>query len=451
MKTGVVCQAEADGELGVDWAPFGKELTVRTTRAAILLTIVIPLFGSIAVEAQTPAAVSIHVRETAGIRRTRYPVNARVPFPRGVLKDAAQARLTLDNGNIEAQIAAETKHADGSIQWLAVDFNASLGPIEEQTYRLEYGDGVNAPAAGRGVAVGQNANTIQIGRIRLNKSDGPLLGSLNYRKEILALGMNGFAVTDSGGTTLDLSKAESITTEIVKPGQLYAVVRYSGRLAIDGRSSTPFTITVEMPNSKAWVKYTARVEDPTRSLRQISFHTPFAFSAFPWLWDFGTGSWTYGSIRSATDSVILTQAVKSGGTSRWEIRTGPKGQEQPYEVAAGARARIAEGWGHFQDSSEVVAFGFDAFGRQPGTYTITLDGQGQNFYRFAPEQPATWHQIAIYQHYVGSPAQIGAVTSPASMLNPLIFTCDREQYVKAGVPAPASTRVRHENAPVRLR
>jgi len=415
---------------------------LSTTRAAILLTIVIPLVGSTAVEGQTPAAVGIHVKETAGIRRTRYPVNARVPFPRGVLKDAAQTRLTLDNGDVEAQIAAETRHPDGSIQWLAVDFNASIGPIEAQTYRLEYGDGVAAPAAGRGVAVDQKANTIQMGRIRLNKSDGPLLGSLNYRKEILAQGVNGFAVTDSGGTPLDLSKAESITTEIVKPGPLYAVVRYSGRL-VDGRSSTPFTITIEMPNSKAWVKYTARVEDPTRRLREISFHTPFAFSAFPWLWDFGTGSWTYGSIRSATDSVILTQAVKSGGASRWEIRTGPKGQEQPYEAAAGARPRIAEGWGHFQDTSEVVAFGFDAFGRQPGTYTITLDGQGQNFYRFAPEQPAAWHQIAIYQHYVGSPAQIGAVTSPASMLNPLVFSLDREQYAKAGVPAPASTPGRH--------
>ena len=424
---------------------------MRTTRAAILLTIVIPLVGSTAVEGQTPAAVSIHVKETAGIRRTRYPVNARVPFPRGVLKDAAQTRLTLDNGDVEAQIAAETKHADGSIQWLAVDFNASIGPIEAQTYRLQYGDGVKAPAAGRGVAVDQKANTIQMGRIRLNKSDGPLLGSLNYRKEILAQGTNGFAVTDSAGTMLDLSKAESITTEIVKPGPLYAVVRYSGRLVVDGRSSTPFTIAVEMPNSKAWVKYTARVEDPSRRLREISFHTPFAFSAFPWLWDFGTGSWTYGSIRSATDSVILTQAVKSGGANRWEIRTGPKGEEQPYEAAAGARPRIAEGWGHLQDSSEVVAFGFDAFGRQPGTYTITLDGQGQNFYGFAPEQPATSHQIAIYQHYVGSPTQIGAVTSPASMLNPLVFSLDREQYVKAGVPAPASTPVQHENQPVRLR
>ena len=175
---------------------------MRTTRAAILLTIVIPLVGATAVEGQAPAAVSIHVKETAGIRRTRYPVNARVPFPRGVLKDAAQTRLTLDNGEVEAQIAAETRHPDGSIQWLAVDFNPSIGPIEAQTYRLEYGDGVKAPAAGRGVAVDESKHD-SMGRIRLSRATSRRF--IELPQEILAQGVNGFAVTDNGGTTLDLS------------------------------------------------------------------------------------------------------------------------------------------------------------------------------------------------------------------------------------------------------
>ena len=415
---------------------------MRTPRAAILLTITAALFGAALPGAQAPAAVNIHVNETAGIRRTRYPVNARVPFPKGVLTDAAHARLVLDTAEVEAQIAAETKHPDGSIQWLAVDFNATIGPIEEQTYRLEYGEGVKAPAAGRGVAVGQNADTIEMGRVRINRAPGPLLRSLSYRRENLAQGMNGFAVTDGAGAVFDLSKAESVTTEVVKPGPLYAVVRYSGRLVMDAGNRLPFAITVEMPNSKAWVKYTAVVEDGARRVREISFRTPFMFAAFPWLWDFGTGSWTYGSIRSATDSVILTQTVKTGGASRWEIRTGPKGQEQAYKVAAGSRPRIAEGWGHLQDASDVVAFGFEDFGRQEGTYAIALDGQGQTFYRFAPEQPALRHRLTVYQHYVSSPAPIGAVTSPPSMLNALIAACDREQYVKAGVAAPASPRAR---------
>ena len=116
-------------------------------RALCLRAITAAIVSSALLEAQPPAAVNIYVRETTGIRRNRYPVNARVPMPRGALKDVRQARLIFGEAEIEAQVAAESTHADGSIQWLAVDFNPSIGPMETQTYRLEYGDGVKAPAA----------------------------------------------------------------------------------------------------------------------------------------------------------------------------------------------------------------------------------------------------------------------------------------------------------------
>jgi hypothetical protein len=216
------------------------------------------------------------------------------------------------------------------------------------------------------------------------------------------------------------------------------VVRYSGKLALDAGYSVPFAVTAEMPNSKTWVKYSASVDDPAKRLRDIAFNSPLSLTAeFPWLWDFGTGSWTYGSFRNANDSVVLTQVVKAVASgNEWQVKTGTKGQEQPYEIAAGARSRIAEGWGHIQDGKEVVAFGFDKFGHQPGTYTVSFDGQGHELFRFAPAQPAVHHELTIYQHYVVSPTPIGAVTSPVSMLNGLAASLDREQYVKAGVPVP---------------
>src|SRR5690242_11076887 len=79
--------------------------------------------------AQTRGSVNVYVKESAGIRRTAYPVNARVPFPQGALADSSKARLM--NGEMEtpAQIAAESMWRDGSIHWLAVDFNASIGPM----------------------------------------------------------------------------------------------------------------------------------------------------------------------------------------------------------------------------------------------------------------------------------------------------------------------------------
>src|SRR5205085_3641499 len=145
-------------------------------------------------------------------------------------------------------------------------------------------------------------------------------------------------------------------------------------------------------------------------------NSPITFGAFPWLWDFGTGSWTYGFFRNPTDSVVLTQTVKAanGAGSEWQVKTGAKGQEQLYEVAAGSRPKVAEGWGHFQDGKEVVAFGLDTFGRQPGTYTVRFDTQGQASFQFAAAVPQTHQELTIYQRYVATPTPIDAVTSPVS-------------------------------------
>lgn len=384
--------------------------------AAILMSMPVWL------HAQAPASISIQVKETAGIRRTRFPATARVPLPRGAIKEAPNARLMLGTDEVEAQILPDGKYPDGSIQALTIDFNATIGPVETQTYRLEYGDAIKQTVFGRGVTANDAMDALELGRLRLSTVGAPLLESLNYRKEMIGRGMNGFTVSATSGTVIDFSKAQEVTAEIVKPGPVYGIIRYTGRLQIDASTRAPFTMTVEMPNSKAWVKYTASVDDPGRKLKEISFEMPFAFAAFPWLWDFGTGSWTYGSIRNAADSVILTQTVGAGAATKWEIRTGKKGEEQAYEVSAGSRPSTAEGWGHIQDAGEVVAFGVENFGKQPGRYTVALDGEGHTAYRFAPAAGTGKLQLAVYQHYVASPTPIGAVTSPPSMLSPLAVT-----------------------------
>ncbi len=117
-------------------------------------------------EMQTSRSVSLHVEETTGIRRTRYPVNAQVPFPQGALARADQVRLLLDDEEIPAQCAARSRWPDGSVQWLTVDFNASIGPEETRSYRVEYGPGVSIGAGpGRGLALVEDAAAIQVGRV----------------------------------------------------------------------------------------------------------------------------------------------------------------------------------------------------------------------------------------------------------------------------------------------
>jgi hypothetical protein len=86
---------------------------------------------------------------------------------------------------------------------------------------------------------------------------------------------------------------------------------------------------------------------------------------------------------------------------------------------------VAGGWGHFQDGKSAVAFGVEGFGKAAGTYTISLDGRGQTSFRFAPAEPATLHQLTLYEHFVPTPIAVGAATNPTSMLNPPVVVLDR--------------------------
>ena len=366
----------------------------------------------------SPGSAEISVREAAGIRRNAYPVSGRVAFAKGELKDASAVRLLLNERELAAQVSVESRWPDSSIKSAEVNFNASIGPLERQTYRVEFGNDVKSPVTANGLSATQTAEAIQVGAVRFGKTASPLVLSVAYRQEDIGKGLNGFTVTDEKGTAHELN-SESVSAEVVKAGPIDVLIRYTGKAAMGGNYSVGFVLDVEMPNSKSWVKYAAIVNDPEKRIRGIAFNSPVAFGAFPWLWDFGTGSWTYGSFRNASDSVTLTQVVKAGA-ERWKIENGPKGQEQLYETAGGGRPIIAEGWGHFQDGKEVIAFAFEKFGQQPGTYTVTFDAHGQETFQLIPAQPLTRHQLAVYQHYVGSPTPIGAVTSPASMLNSLI-------------------------------
>jgi hypothetical protein len=398
-------------------------------------TLVAVTMASAGLNAQSRGSISVYVKESAGIRRTAYPVNARVPFRQGALADPANTRLM--NGEMEtpAQIAAETKWRDGSIQWLAVDFNASIGPMESQTYRLEYGGDVKATADARGLTVTENADGIDVGRVRFNKSGVPLLASVKYRGEDIGRGANGLTVTDTVGKEHDLTNAEGIRVEVVKRGPLYVMIRYSGAIVVDGSYRASFSMTAEMPNSKSWVKMTATVDDPGKRLQEISFHTPLALGALPWVWDFGTDHWTYGALRNSGDTVELSDAVKASGLNQWKVGMRSNGQEQTYETGVADRSKIVR-WGHLQDSKEVIAFVMETEGQPAGTYRITLAGDGQTAFRFATALPRAQHHLTVYEHYVAPPVQVGAATSPSSILSPLAAVCDRKQYAAAGLPAP---------------
>src|SRR5262245_9031726 len=386
-----------------------------------------------------PSSIPLHVSEVGGIRRTQFPVTARIPFPRGVLRDPANVKLLSNQTEVPEQAMAETRWPDGSVQWLSLDLNVTIGPNESQTYSLQYGDGVKSEAAARGLTVTEDADAIQVGSIRFNKSGSPLIASVKYRDEAIGSGANGLTVKEASETIHDLTTAENVKAEILKRGPLVVAVNYSGSLRLDKDMKAPFSLTVEMPNSKSWVKLRASVDDPTQSIRDVSLNMPLSLGPFPWVWDFGTARWTYGSIRAATDSVVMTDTVAATATGDWTVSSGPKGREVAIETSRPDAASFA-GWGHVQGGKEVVAYAIEGVKTRRGTYRIAIDGSGQVTFQVSPLAPEARHELTVYAHFVSTPVQIGAATSPAAILSPLFARCDREQYVKSGVPVPPSVR-----------
>jgi exo-rhamnogalacturonan lyase-like protein len=388
-----------------------------------------------ALPAQTAKSVAVAIKETAGIRRFGFPVNTRVPFPKGALANPTNARLLLDGKEVPVECTAESRWPDGSVQWLAVDVAVTAGPKETQNFRLEYGPDVKAMASPRPLPVTEEASFIQVGSWRFSKTANPLVMSVKYRNEEIATGINGIAVTDASGAAheIDVSKDGPPKVEIVKRGPLYVLLRYTGKIALDTQYSVPYTIEIGMPNSKAWAKIATTVEDPGKRVRELSFHTPVNIGPFPWVWDFGTPRWTYGQLQNAQEQVIMTQTVRAGGTADWTVSVGPKGKEESYETMDRS-APVS--WAHLQTGPEAVAMFVDESARQPGTYKFSLSGDGQTSFRYTPAQPGTRHQLTVYEHYVRTPVHIGAATSPAAGLAPLVAEWDKAQYAASGLKAP---------------
>jgi hypothetical protein len=377
------------------------------------------LAGALGAGAPSTRTIDLIVRETAGIRRTEYPVGTVLALPRGAVTDLAHVRLARNGSEVPAQFSAVEMWDEGSVSQVAVDWNATLGPAESQTYRFEHGSDVTAAARPRtALTVIQSEQGVQVGNVRFGPTGWPLLASIGYRGEIIRPGANGLVIVDAAGVRHDFGSARTVVLEVVKRGPLVAAIRYSGRVPIDATSDVRATVTCEMPNSKSWVKLTASVEGGRQQIRAVRFETPLSLGAYPWTWDFATDSGTYGAFRAPADMARLIQTVAPAG-NRWRVETGTASASQIYEQSIPGRAATAAGWGHLLDGRNAIAFAIDGFASMPGSYVISLDGQGQAAFEIALASPANAARLTVFQHFVSTPVPIGAATSPFSMIKPL--------------------------------
>lgn len=389
--------------------------------------------------AQPADRTALHVEETTGIRRFNYPVDARVPFRQGSLPDAGTVRLLRDGTELPAMFTALARWPDGSVQWLAVNFNVSIGPLETATFQVEYGPSVRSAAeARRGLTLSEAAagDAVQVGGVRLGKNGDPLLRSVAFRDESIDVGdnVNGLRVHDHAGAAFGIDTT-SVEFEVLREGAQYVEVRYNGRFVVGPGGDLPFEMTIGMPNSKSWLKASIVVEDPDDVITGLSLETPLSVGDLPVVWDFGTERWTYGSLRNQDDAVRLSAVPNEGESDdgAWLVETRRDGRWQAYERSTTAHPRVVA-WGHIQ-AERVVAFAMKKPVRAGDDQRITVDGRSQLAMMVSASE-ARRHELTAYHHYVGVPVQIGAATSPMSMLNPLVARCDAARYRASGVEPP---------------
>ena len=276
--------------------------------------------------------VSVEVQETGGIGRTSFPARAVIDVPAGRLTPTDPLRFTSGDAEVPLQMTIRGSWNDGSVRTLEIDFNVSIAPFESKSFRLLFGQEPAAQAVNaRGLSLTEDAEAFQAGRIRLGRSGSPLLTSVDYRGELITEGANGLEILDDAGVRHPASQIGWGPVEVRKQGPLTVHLRYEGDLELSSGGRVGVAVDVEMPNGKSWAKLAAVVSDPDRQVREIAIHTPVHLGDYPWTWDFATLNGTYGAFRDAAGSVVLTQTIDEGDTGSWEVRSGPAGEEQPYE------------------------------------------------------------------------------------------------------------------------
>ena len=319
--------------------------------------------------------ISFQVSETAGLRRFGYPVTASLACAEGTLTTIGLARLVdADGKEVPAQFTAMSKWPGGSVRGLDVDFTTSPGPMETQWFRVETGSGPAQPLR-NGLSVTETPDEIIVASSALShriRRDGkPLLSSI------------AFGETEFIGTGGILTTLVTGPVEVVKRGPFNVTLNLGA-------------VRLEYVSSKSWVKITQTAESPRELAVDAHFHLP----ELPLVWDFGLGSWLYGSLGKAGQTTSLRHRAEG-----WQIITSPD--------STFAIAKDFDGCGHLANAERVAAFGV-----ADASDDLTLEVNSEGRLRIAAQK----RELTTWFHFVPQPIPVTAVTSPQAMISALRVT-----------------------------
>jgi len=355
--------------------------------------------------------LAFDVKETAGLRRFGYPVEAKLRLP-----NAVGERTGFRIKGVPAQIRPVL--SAGMITDVLVDFSANLGPNESKRYTLEYGPDVK-PSEGKGdtsVEDVDGAFRVKIGGLTY-EVPADLLGLFRS----VATGKNDYLAKDSKGLIIFYRDqipfraggtgpwGETTKGTITRRGPHAVALRFDGVEPLRGARKVKSVVELTFPRSKSWVRVDWSIDDPDGFVAGMGVDLNANLQSEPALIDFGAGSYIYTTLKKSQSALLDIRGPK------WRI-------EQGGALFAEGAGR-AENWAHMMDKSRCIAYASAATDQAE----IRASGEGnlqgwRYFAREGSQPPRGAKQFTFWLHFVGMPAQIGALTSPQSMQSPLVVT-----------------------------
>lgn len=376
--------------------------------------------------------VKLTVRETAGLRRFDYPVHGTLTLPRPLT--SADRFALLDKGNL---IVTQFRPAGASgTNQVALDFTCSILPFAETTYLVEVGPGVTArrePVRGVEVQESKEAITVGLGDLRyvvprdmkglLSEVQGGTLRYLKTRQVKRGERSDGLPA----GLWLQFTEAEKSYTRqlgagkwrITRQGPLAAALRYDGALTTPGGEDIPVSVEMDFPRSKSWVEFDVRVKPSKAVVSSLIATFDLETEAKPTLVDFGASSIVYTTLQNGETAYLSSIA---GHRHAWEVMKAPfTASGSPLAVAPkGTKREQVEGWMHLMDEKRCTAIAVAGFGTQGDANGLTATAWGSCVIkRTFSERDAGERRLRFWMHFVPMPVQVGALTSPQSMMAPL--------------------------------
>ena len=359
---------------------------------------------------QAPAStLRLRVRETAGLRRFGYPVHTVLE---GVPPES-KCRLTLDGKPVNAQFRPSAG-PDG----VALDFNASLGPYATEVYEVAFGEALEpGPEPARGLKVEEAGGRYRVsGSGPVYEVPGDLAGVLKRvasdRGEFVRPGSLGFWVRRAGGEKKALA---GLRGKVLRQGPLAVALRFEG-----GPANQAAVVDLTFPASKSWVEAVCTLDDRREGkVAELGLELDLRLVDKSALIDLGAGGTVYGTLQGG-ERLRLTGGPRSG----WQVHKN-SGTRETLDAASppssgGRGGPPAEGWAHVMDSTFCTALAFEGFGvRNVDRIDVGSDGR-TGLSRAFDAGDRSRKSLRAWFHFVGTPVQETAVTSPKSMLSPLL-------------------------------